>query len=80
MIITAAHVIRAMIPAMRERGKKMAAIHGTKNETQPAASMVSFRIVIEGRERNRDLSPVISFPRHFPFNKPSKNLQHSVNF
>ena len=49
MIITAAHVVRAMIPAMRERGKKMAAIHATKNETQPAASMVSFRIVIEGQ-------------------------------
>jgi hypothetical protein len=47
MIITAAHVVRAMIPAMRERGKKMAAIHATKNETQPAASMVSFRIVIQ---------------------------------
>jgi hypothetical protein len=33
----------------------MAVIHATKNETQPAASMVSFRIVTEGRERNGDL-------------------------
>jgi hypothetical protein len=45
-----------MIPAMRERGKKMAAIHVTKNETQPAASMLAFCIVIEGRERNGDLT------------------------
>jgi hypothetical protein len=59
MIITAAHVIRAMIPAMRELGKKMAAIHATKNETQPAASMVSFRILVERRERNGDISPLI---------------------
>jgi hypothetical protein len=50
MTITTAHVVRAMIPAMRELGKKIAAIHATKNETQPAASMVSFRIVVEDRE------------------------------
>jgi hypothetical protein len=60
MIITAAHIVRAMIPAIRERGKKMAAIHETKNETQPAASTVSFRIVIEGRECNGDISIVSS--------------------
>jgi hypothetical protein len=47
MIITAAQVVRAMIPAMRERSKKIAAIHATRNEIQPAASMVSFRIVIQ---------------------------------
>ena len=52
-----------MIPAVRERGKKMAAIHAAKNETQPAASMVSFRIVIDGRERNGDISPTTQSAR-----------------
>jgi len=34
MTITAAQVISAMIPAMRDWGKKMATIHATRNETQ----------------------------------------------
>jgi hypothetical protein len=52
-----------MIPAMRELGKKMAAIHATKNETQPAASMVSFRILVERRERNGDVTSTILVSR-----------------
>jgi hypothetical protein len=45
MTITAAHAINAIIPATREPGKKIAATHATKNEAQPAALMVSFRIL-----------------------------------
>ena len=55
MIITAAHVIRAMIPAMRDWRKKTATIHAARNETHPAASIVSFRILIEDRECNGDI-------------------------
>lgn len=47
MTITATQVAKAMIPATREREKKIAAIHATTNETQAAASVVSFRIVIQ---------------------------------
>jgi len=46
MIITPAHIISAMTPAMHDWGKKIATIHAARNETHPAASVVSFRILI----------------------------------
>jgi len=51
MTITAAHAIKAMIPTIREPGKKIAAIHASKKETQAAALTVSFRILHSGFTR-----------------------------
>jgi hypothetical protein len=42
-----AHAINAMIPATREPGKKIAATNATKKDAQPAALMISFRILHE---------------------------------